>query len=320
MTRHHILAPFHLIGGGVWHAIDFATALKQSGMDEVHLWSQKPAAETLASYPITTMAPYSGIQPDGGHLWVIGPDVEIGHWYDRRRFEQVTLVYNQHAPDLFSRCMHRLTHALDHQVAIVYASSALADEIGLPGAISPPSFDIARFFGHAVTQGDAVRQRFTIGRASRDVRYKHHVDDPDVYGALLKMGCEIELVGATSIADRLSGHPALKISPEIPQSALPGFLDRLDCFLYRTSPRKPEGFGLCIVEAMAAGLPVVAARHGGYVDIINSGVNGFLFDTNEEAVSIVTALKENPDLRTQIGISAKTTIKQLFYERPIIQN
>jgi glycosyltransferase involved in cell wall biosynthesis len=207
--------------------------------------------------------------------------------------------------------MHRLTHALDHQVAIVYASSALADEIGLPGTISPPSFDITRFFGHAVIKDGAVRQRFTIGRASRDVRYKHHVDDLDLYGALLKMGCEIELVGATSIADRLPGHPALNVSPEIPQSALPGFLDRLDCFVYRTSPRKPEGFGLCIVEAMAAGLPVVAARHGGYVDIINSGVNGFLFDTNEEAVSIVTALKENPDLRTQIGISARRSISAL---------
>ena len=312
MTQHHVLAPFHLIGGGVWHAIDFATALQRSDMDVVHLWSQKPAAESLATFPITTIAPYSGDQPDGGHLWVIGPDVEIGHWYDRRRFEQVTLVYNQHAPDLFARCMHRLAHALAHEVAVVYASSALAHEIGLPGTISPPSFDSKRFFGNTVPQYDAKGQYFRIGRTSRDVRYKHHVDDIDLYDALLKMGCQIELVGATSIADRLPEHPALTVSAEIPQSALPGFLNRLDCFVYRTSPRKPEGFGLCIVEAMASGLPVVAARHGGYVDIIKSGENGFLFDTNEEALAIISALKENPDLRAQIGISAKSTISQIF--------
>lgn len=38
----------------------------------------------------------------------------------------------------------------------------------------------------------------------------------------------------------------------------------------------PEPFGRVIVEAMAAGTPVIAARDGGVPEIITDGVDGFL--------------------------------------------
>ena len=269
-------------------------------------------APALSAYPINTIEPYNGACPDGGHLWVIGPDVDIGHWYGSCKFAQVTMVYNQHAPDLFYRCMHALTAALTRKVSIQYASSALAREIGLPGDIRPPAFDAKRFFQEALLPTEASGRPFTVGRASRDVAYKHHVDDPLLYRALLEADCQIELLGATCIASKLPASPHLNISGEVPQRAIPAFLDRLDCFLYRTSPRKPEGFGLCIIEAMAAGVPVVAGKHGGYSDIIRSGENGFLFESNEEATKSVLALKQNPDMRKQIGASAKQTIRRLF--------
>lgn len=311
MTLHHILAPFHLIGGGVWHAIDLATALEKSGAGKVQLWSPKPVAQSLSARAITTISPYSGACPDGGHLWVIGPDVDIGHWYGACQFDEVTLVYNQHAPDLFYQCMHRLSFSLTREVSISYASSALAREIGLPGEVRPPAFDPARFFGETQGRNVPTRTGFTVGRASRDVRYKHHVDDAALYSALARGGCQVELVGARCIADRLPTETGISLSPELPQSAMPAFLARLDCYLYRTSPRKPEGFGLCVVEAMAAGLPVVVARNGGYTDIIQSGKNGYLFEHNDEALSFIMALKQNPELREQIGISAKTTVTLL---------
>jgi glycosyltransferase involved in cell wall biosynthesis len=37
-----------------------------------------------------------------------------------------------------------------------------------------------------------------------------------------------------------------------------------------------------LLEAMAAGCPVVAARSGGIPDIVTDGVNGFLFDPNDD--------------------------------------
>jgi glycosyltransferase involved in cell wall biosynthesis len=48
-----------------------------------------------------------------------------------------------------------------------------------------------------------------------------------------------------------------------------------DVFLF---PSRTETLGLVLLEAMAAGCPVVAARSGGIPDIVTDGVNGYLFE------------------------------------------
>jgi glycosyltransferase involved in cell wall biosynthesis len=42
--------------------------------------------------------------------------------------------------------------------------------------------------------------------------------------------------------------------------------------------KKPESFGLTLIEALAMDTPVIATRHGGPLDIIREGENGFLFE------------------------------------------
>ena len=54
-------------------------------------------------------------------------------------------------------------------------------------------------------------------------------------------------------------------------------------------------------EAMACGLPVVCGRRGGYADYIVHGVNGFLFDTSEQAVALILKLRDDAALRARIG-------------------
>lgn len=44
-----------------------------------------------------------------------------------------------------------------------------------------------------------------------------------------------------------------------------------------SSSKKPESFGRTLIEAMAMNTPVIASRHGGALDIIIEGQNGFLF-------------------------------------------
>ncbi len=53
--------------------------------------------------------------------------------------------------------------------------------------------------------------------------------------------------------------------------------------------KKPESFGRTLIEAMAMNTPVIAARHGGALDIIEEGRNSFLFapgNANELADTI----------------------------------
>jgi glycosyltransferase involved in cell wall biosynthesis len=40
--------------------------------------------------------------------------------------------------------------------------------------------------------------------------------------------------------------------------------------------KKPESFGRTLIEAMAMNTPVIATRHGGALDIVEEGLNGFL--------------------------------------------
>jgi glycosyltransferase involved in cell wall biosynthesis len=51
-----------------------------------------------------------------------------------------------------------------------------------------------------------------------------------------------------------------------------------------------EPFGFSVVEAMACGTPVIATGRGSMPEIILHGENGFLADTQEEAVAAVPAL------------------------------
>ena len=54
---------------------------------------------------------------------------------------------------------------------------------------------------------------------------------------------------------------------------------------------EPEGFSLMLLEAMSAGLPVIATRIGGTTDILRDGFDGWAIEPGSEA-ALETALKQ----------------------------
>src|SRR5271170_3926625 len=66
-------------------------------------------------------------------------------------------------------------------------------------------------------------------------------------------------------------------------------------------PSRTETLGLVLLEAMAAGCPVVACRAGGVPDAIENGVTGFLFDPDDHDSFVATvkqAWNSNGQLET----------------------
>ncbi len=77
-----------------------------------------------------------------------------------------------------------------------------------------------------------------------------------------------------------------------------------DAFIF---PSRTETLGLVLLEAMAAGCPVVAARSGGIPDIVQDGVNGYLFDPTDEqgAIAATQRLLANQTERENIRQNAR---------------
>lgn len=71
-----------------------------------------------------------------------------------------------------------------------------------------------------------------------------------------------------------------------------------------------ETFGQTLQEAHSAGLPVVAPRSGGPIDLIDHGTNGFLFEADNESQlrAFVEALVIDPELRSRMGEAGRRTV------------
>ncbi|MGZ6569425.1 MAG: glycosyltransferase family 4 protein, partial [Solirubrobacteraceae bacterium] len=70
-----------------------------------------------------------------------------------------------------------------------------------------------------------------------------------------------------------------------------------DAFAFLMPIRWPEPFGLVMVEALAAGTPVLAFAHGAAPEIIEKGVNGFLVEDEHEMAAMVERCAEIDPMR-----------------------
>ncbi|MDI6827212.1 MAG: glycosyltransferase, partial [Armatimonadota bacterium] len=85
---------------------------------------------------------------------------------------------------------------------------------------------------------------------------------------------------------------------------IPNILSTLDLFILAS---KVEGLPVSVIEAMAAGLPVVASNVGGMAELVDEGVTGFLVppgDCNKFAERIMDILL-NFELAKSMGTAGK---------------
>ncbi|QQM39496.1 glycosyltransferase [Streptomyces liliifuscus] len=75
-----------------------------------------------------------------------------------------------------------------------------------------------------------------------------------------------------------------------------------------------EAFGLVVVEAMAAGVPTVAAGHGAFVELVEDGVTGLLHRPGDPAslASCIRRIAAGPALGREMGQAARRRYERDF--------
>jgi hypothetical protein len=83
-----------------------------------------------------------------------------------------------------------------------------------------------------------------------------------------------------------------------------------------------EPFGLVVVEAMAAGTPVIASGHGSFTELVTPGVDGDLFPPSDAAAlaTAIALVAAEPEKYEVYGKQARETYEQKFNPEASLRN
>lgn len=97
---------------------------------------------------------------------------------------------------------------------------------------------------------------------------------------------------------------------------VPSLLARLQVFV---QPSLSEGQGITVMEAMAAGCPVVASATGGLLDLVSHEENGLLAAPGnvEELANAIAMLLERPEWAKELGHQGKSAAASFGIEEMI---
>lgn len=92
-----------------------------------------------------------------------------------------------------------------------------------------------------------------------------------------------------------------------------------DIFLF--PPREPEGHPWAIVEALAAGLPVISTDYGAITESVHDGINGFIVPSSDpDAIAEkLSLLIEKENLRIRMGHESRKIYLENFTEDIMIE-
>lgn len=131
---------------------------------------------------------------------------------------------------------------------------------------------------------------------------------------LMLVGDGQERRGLQGLVEESDMEDAVTFVGEVPNEKVPEYMAAADVLVL---PSLSEGFPVTILEAMAAGLPVVATRVGGLTEIVEDGENGFLVEPRspQETADRLCLLLADDSLRERISRNNREKAKAYSWDR-----
>ena len=131
-----------------------------------------------------------------------------------------------------------------------------------------------------------------VGRISPEKRPDRAIEIARRAGLKLRVAAKVDPADELYFRERIApllDDPLIEYVGEIGDRDKAAFLGGALALLFPID--WPEPFGLAMIEAMAAGTPVIAWRNGSVPEVIEQGRSGFIVDSVEEAVAAVDAAR-----------------------------
>jgi lipopolysaccharide heptosyltransferase II len=194
----------------------------------------------------------------------------------------------------------------------------------------PRSVDLERF--KYLDPKDKRKEEFNVGIIGRITPLKGHLH---FIKAMARISIRVPRLKIWIVGDAPASKEAYKEEVQVlvhrlglwhcteflgTQRDIPGILEHLDLVVLATTTH--EAFGRVVVEAQAAGVPVVATKVGGVIDIIEDGKNGLLVppaDSKSMAEAILRIF-EDTQLARELAENAYIKIKEEYTVELMVKN
>jgi len=264
------------------------------------------------------------------------PDIIHTHCYVTRytfAFHAKARVHTVHnlallEADQVGRAINR--YAFRNGVVPVAVGAAVADSIqevyrmlpiSIPNGIETQRFQIAADRGSWRKLNGFRDEDLLIVSVGRLTRQKNPMALVDAIAKLPR--AQLLLVGQGELQNELGSHPRVHLLGV--RRDIPEILSSCDIFALASIW---EGLPLALIEAMAAGIPVVATSVGCIPEVVQHEKTGFLVSAGnqDDFVTALRLLAENPSLRRSMGEQARVRAESFSlhtmvaaYERLFLQ-
>jgi glycosyltransferase involved in cell wall biosynthesis len=244
------------------------------------------------------------------------------------------LVYHEHGlprnweKSLWARSYPFLIRRVDHTIAISETVRQQILSYGVePASVTTVHNGIDPRMSHESTPREhrpsdhASGQDFTVVQVANFLDWKGH---ETVIRALARLrdrvpGARVVFYGQSKDLEYEARLRVLVAEKDLKDAVdfagyrtdLMKLLDTFDCLVLAS---RAEPFGLVLLEAMRAGLPVVASNAGGVPEIITNEVNGLLFEPEdfEELANALARIAQNPEVAACLRREGEKTIVDRF--------